>query len=428
MYDQLTHYSFRNLKLNVLIISSEILNEKNILPSIFELSQAKILKSKGIKVSILSVGTIYSASNIIKAIIKKLAFQSKTNTLSQEYSIYLLLRILLSTYTGKYPTLKQTVEGIPVFIGMGSIRKKLIGLTSSWVTIGLSSFEYYKKQNNPPDIIHAHSRFLLAAVLARRIREKFQIPYVVTEHSDMLFNENLTSFEVSSLNKAYTYASSVIAVSSVLSKQIKRVVPYAGNINILPNVLDSKFESIKLLYENKDSFSFINIASLDKNKNQSILIHAFHKAFAKRNEIKLKIIGDGELRTELNDLIIKLNLQNQVSLLGYLTTKEVINELLQSNAFVLTSKFETFGVVLIEAMACGLPVISTRSGGPEEVVSDSVGLLVNQNVVEISNAMTHFEQRRTYWNRAEIRSECIRCFGTEEFYRKILKIYNTCIT
>ena len=82
----------------------------------------------------------------------------------------------------------------------------------------------------------------------------------------------------------------------------------------------------------------------------------------------------------LNEQISSLDLHDQVKLFGRVSREKVLELMIQSDCFVLSSIHETFGVVLIEAMSCGLPVISTRSGGPESIItSDDYGFLCGQS-------------------------------------------------
>src|SRR3546814_336936 len=137
-----------------------------------------------------------------------------------------------------------------------------------------------------------------------------------------------------------------------------------------------------------DLFTFITVSLLTPNKATSCLLHAFSRVFSGIKSIRLQIGGDGPERQNLQDLARKLNIDTQVEFLGMLSRDQVQHYISMSDAFVLTSRYETFGVVLAEATALGRPVIATRCGGPESIVSDGDGYLVDvDNVEELAAAM-----------------------------------------
>ena len=132
----------------------------------------------------------------------------------------------------------------------------------------------------------------------------------------------------------------------------------------------------------------ISIGRLTYQKGFDILLSAFQRIAYKYPDWQLLILGEGELRLELENLRDKLGLTYQVFLPGLLDNPFPF--LKQSKLFVLSSRFEGFGNVLIEAMACGLPVISTDCpSGPREIIRNSVnGILVpNEDMPALAATM-----------------------------------------
>lgn len=121
--------------------------------------------------------------------------------------------------------------------------------------------------------------------------------------------------------------------------------------------------------------TFINVGTLYYIKNQKYLIECFYEVHKANPKTKLIIVGDGELREELDGLIRKLNLENAVSLVG--NQNDVAPYLKCSDIYVSSSLVEGLPLSVLEGMACGLPVISNKVGGIPDIVNEGKnGLLI----------------------------------------------------
>ena len=119
------------------------------------------------------------------------------------------------------------------------------------------------------------------------------------------------------------------------------------------------------------------------------MVDAFAQSRFSKNVI-LTIVGDGPDRAFIESKIADYRLSDQIHLVGVKTPEEVNDLLCHSDCFVLSSRLETFAIVVIEAMAKGLPVIATRSGGPETFLRPEHGILVQkENVDELAHAMQY---------------------------------------
>lgn len=278
--------------------------------------------------------------------------------------------------------------------------------------------------DNQIDTIHVHNS--TAGHAALFIKQKFDIPYVITEHSSAYARGLVSQKEMKSYEPVYQNASCRIAVSKEFCKILQDI--FHLEFNYVPNVVNTEY-FVPIKKENKQIFHFVNIANLNKNKNQILLIKAFAKAFSENKNIKLSILGGGPEHQNLQREITNLNMQNQIKLFGFAKREKVLEELQNSDAFVLSSKYETFGVVVIEAMSCGLPVIATKCGGPESIVkNEELGVLVeNDNLEELSSAMQVMYENRDKYSAENIREHVVDNFSQKAIARQLIDKYEQAI-
>lgn len=110
--------------------------------------------------------------------------------------------------------------------------------------------------------------------------------------------------------------------------------------------------------------------------------------------------------------------------LGYLTREQVLREMQECDAFILPSLHETFGVVIIEALACGKPVIATSCGGPEEIINNKNGILVPpSDAISLRDAMLNMIQEVNKYDAFQISEDCISHFGEAPVVRHLISVY-----
>ncbi len=127
----------------------------------------------------------------------------------------------------------------------------------------------------------------------------------------------------------------------------------------------------------------ISVGRLVKDqKGFDLLINAFSTIAAKCRDWTLTIVGDGEEKNNLNDLINRLKLNSQIRIEPF--TNEIQKYYLNSSIFVSSSRWEGFGLVITEAMECGVPVIAFENSGPKEIINknNENGILVPRNNID----------------------------------------------
>jgi len=249
-------------------------------------------------------------------------------------------------------------------------------------------------QNNQPDIvISAHTAFNLVALLASNII-KNQQPTIITEHS--IWAENPKDkkshdkwkwwFPPSELANLYSKALKIVAVSngvaenvsSVMNLERKKIITIYNPIVSSDLFFQANQEIKHQWIKEKGCPVILGVGRLVHQKNFSLLIKAF--ARVQRNRLsRLIILGDGKERDDLQRLVREYNLCDSVDLLGFVDNPYAY--MTKADLLVLSSNTEGLPTVLIEALACGCPVVSTNcSGGPAEILEDGLyGPLVPVN-------------------------------------------------
>lgn len=285
-------------------------------------------------------------------------------------------------------------------------------------------FNRYINQFGKPDLIHAHN-ILWGGVAAMKIAEQMDLPFVVTEHSSSFARDMIRSWQEPFIYQVVNKADCLLTVSSRLADWVQRYTK--RNIGVVPNVVDTDYFIPPSIPRDNRPFRILTVALLTPVKGIDVLLRAFAQAFDRQENVLLEIGGDGTQRKELETLAAKLHLENQVKFLGLLSRDEVREAMWRSNIFVLPSYFETFGVVLIEAMGTGLSVIATRCGGPEDIIVPEVGRLIETGDVEelaaaLRDAYLNYheiEKKESY-----IRNYAVTHFSGEMVASTLLKHYN----
>lgn len=278
-----------------------------------------------------------------------------------------------------------------------------------WIYVMCKLIRDYIKDNGKPDVIHAHNVFNAGRV-ALLIKKQYGIPYIITEHSSsFLLSSDIDPHKRKIFKKVFFESKSIFAVSNALSEAMKKQVGIFP-IQVVPNAVDTNLFRPPLVKTN-DKFTFISVGHLMKNKGQMILLEAFRETFYLNEEVRLMICGDGADFIQLNDYIKRYNLSHKVNLYGEIEPEELVKLYHQADCLVSSSYKETFGVVIIEAMACGLPVIATKSGGPEDILNVNNGILIDTgSVSDLANAM-----RFVYMNKTKFDSDLIVKMIKERF-------------
>lgn len=331
-------------------------------------------------------------------------------------------KFLFSKYPLRHTRTFAVENGVPTYRLEGFFPPKVsLFLLKKWAKKYEMLYAAYVAKNGKPSIIHAHT--FLGGFAAMHLSQKFDVPYIVTEHNVNIIDGQLKKRHLPIIKKVYNNAQLIIAVSAGLGKKIQENFS-TNTIRVIPNSVNTDLFGLKKRRK-QDVIQFIAIGDLVQRKGFDILIETFHEI--KREGIKniqLTIVGDGVEKENLYRLRKQLSLNEEVTFAGQASQQKVAELLQKSDIFVLSSHLETFGIVVIEAMSCGLPVIVTRCYGPEDIVTPSSGILIPTNdKIALKKAIYQMIQTYTTYDNEAIRTNVLEQFSNETVTKRLVALY-----
>lgn len=275
------------------------------------------------------------------------------------------------------------------------------------------------------DIIHAHGS-ILSGTLSYLLSKKIKKPFIITEHqgpfsmtSENFWKRNWTKYIMQK-------ASAVLTVSHHLKHEILNTPINPKKIIVTHNPVDTGLFKLK---ETKLNKTILFVGRLDNFKGALVSLKAFESIYKENKDWQFTIIGDGEDYLPITQYLdLNPELKTRVHLLGQKTKVEISQQMQISDFLVFPSKHESFGLVITEALSCGLPVIVGNTTAPKEFVDKENGLLVHyNNVEEIAMAMQNLINSHSSYNSMNIRNKIVTNFGFENFGKKMADIYDSII-
>lgn len=328
-------------------------------------------------------------------------------------------------------------------VGFGHKRKTFLGRKMAGIryrlawcgafqSYGIMAFLVLRESGFTPDIIHVHALWP-AGLVARAIKKLFDIPFVVTEHSEeYLVGTDRKLIRIPGmlqliLRPLARQSSAYIAVSEWFARRLEHLGLFA-HVDVVGNVVPAR-ESV-LPFDVAMSAAngikrIVHVSLLGSAKNLSMLLQAIAQLAVTRKDFVLYIIGDGPSRVALEFETMKLGLlDTNVRFMGQYSSDQ-INDMLDQSAFsVLSSIYETFSVFAVESLMAGRPVLSTRCGGPEEFISESVGRLVeNNNVDAMVQGLSWMLDNYVQFKPDALNDYAIRRFSPEAICAQLDSIY-----
>ena len=235
------------------------------------------------------------------------------------------------------------------------------------------------------DVIHAH--YWLSGLVAKHISNEFNIPFVFTAHSLGVFLDGYNKERVDCeklimassdfITASSNFEQNLISESYQIDKnKIKKITPGIDRSLFAPD-----------LSANRKNI-FLSIGRIQQQKGQRVTIDFLNNFRKVENDFVCYFIGGPsgnsgkEYFVELKEQVVELNLENHVKFLENLPQTKIKELLNESKLLIHTSKFETFGLVAIEANSMGVPVLSTNSGSFPEIIFSGVNGYLADNLVD----------------------------------------------
>lgn len=389
--------------MNIVIIPAFFQTKSRKTLGSFFLEQARALQQKGHKVTILYCDT-YS----IKCVKDWFAYSEEKSEIIEGIQIY---------RNRCFCPLKHGIEGHRKAFAQGI--QKL--------------YDQYMK-GNKPDIIHAHC-CVWAGYAAMKLSGQIGVPYVVTEHATLfqLHRDEISAGNNAIIQQVYQKAARVICVSRAFARLIES---YRTDIDVVGNVVNCDIFIPPKVSIKHNEIRFLTVCYMEEEaqlykKGMDILIQSWTEVVKENTNVKLVIGGGGKAVQKVVDWTKEYHVTDSVEFLGTLNREQVVEQMQMCDCFVLPSRYETFGVVYIEAMACGKPVIAVANGGPDDFVKDFNGMLIKPDVEELTGAINKMIKRLKvydYYYEEEISSYIKNLFSYDSIAEKLLEVYKSILT
>ena len=305
----------------------------------------------------------------------------------------------------------------------------IVGMIWNYLRMILTYFRMLnqlKREGFQPDLIHANVVYPIG-IVARLLSWKHRIPYIISEHwtcysSDA--NPKPSGLQMSLTRWAAKKATLILPVSEDLATSMKQT-GIQTDMNVVYNVIDTDL-FVPTAKSNRELLRLVHVSSLDEvQKNPALLFRAFSEVHKFHPNIHLDIVSDGDFSI-LQGFIADLGIQSHVTFHGMQTAQGVARILQQADVFVLSSRFENLPCVLIEAISCGVPIVSTNVGGIKEIVHNENGMLVpSENQSALVEAINQVILRLEDYRPEAMHKEAVQLFSYQSIGVKLSNVYQS---
>lgn len=273
-------------------------------------------------------------------------------------------------------------------------------------------WNHLTKTFGQPDAAHVQVAWR-AGMFALQLLRRFQIPYLVTEHWSG-YDKQVGTFKGFAMKNGVARIVRHAEIVAPINQRIIHLMQAHGLQNeytVVPNVVDTDF--FKPASHQNKICRIVHISNFKSEKNTPGILRAAKLLLEKRKDFELILAGGNTYFDETKKVFDELKLDEEnVKLVRKLSPDEVVKQLQQSDAFLLFSHYEGMPCTIIEAWACGLPVISSNVGGISEWLDNSNGILVEPgNETALANAISSMIDSYQSFEKDKIRKFAVETFS-----------------
>ena len=276
---------------------------------------------------------------------------------------------------------------------------------------------YVRQHCFVPDLIHVHVTYP-AGLVAYHWKKRYGTPYVITEHWTGYQPQNsdqLSASRLRLLKRIARHANTIMPVSKDLARNMQRC-GMEGHYRVIYNVTDTDCFTLKEP-NHQECKQILHVSTLrDDAKNFSGILRVMERLHQQRNDFVLNVVHDYEAPQAFRDFVQQHGLADTVIFHGRKSAAEMAEMYRHSDFLLLFSNFENLPCVIVEAFACGVPVLATRVGGIAEIVDNTRGVLVDAgNEEALLESTNHLlDHARSY------DAEAIRQYAVAHFAPKVI--------
>ncbi len=342
-------------------------------------------------------------------------------------------RVLHSEYSTKGPLFKNVTfeieEEVPTWRTTQFFPPKGNAfLLKMWIRKYVNDIMAYIVKEGKPDLIHAHS--YLAASVCASLQAKVKVPFVYTERLSGFVLQKIPKHHYSILPGCFKYASEITCVSPGL---LDRLQPYTDkHIKVIPNFFDERIFYPDASVPKNNVFTWVSIGEPAHVKGLDILFHTFAGLKNKLTNVPMHLIliDDIPEKEELVKLAVSLGIAEDISWTGLIPQTEIASILRKSHVLISASRVETFGKAIVEAQACGLPVVATKTDGANYIITSSKQgeLAAIGSPEDLMRAMGKVYVSYSTFDPSAIHAIVEKRFGLKTVIHQWIKLYNSVLS